>query len=257
MTLGLAVRDARLRRGSTLTRLARRAGVSVATVHHVEAGRPASLETYARIASALGLRLDAAMSDPRHPAGRSGDPVHAVMGELEATTLRPHGFGVAMDEPYQHYQFAGRADVVAWDVDRRALLHLENRTRFPNFQEAAGAFNAKRAYLGRALAERLGVPGWRSETHVMVVVWTAEAVHDLRRFEASMRATCPDQPTASTPGGEASPPPPVVVPSSWSSTRCRTSARSDAGSTSIEHLRVRPATGATPRSPMPSPMPST
>jgi hypothetical protein len=114
------------------------------------------------------------------------------MGELEAATLRRHGFDVAIDEPYQHFQFAGRADVVAWDTTRRALLHLENRTRFPNLQEAAGAFNAKRAYLGRALAERLRLPPWQSQTHVMVVAWTAEAVRDLRRFEASMRSICPD-----------------------------------------------------------------
>jgi hypothetical protein len=59
---------------------------------------------------------------------------------------------------------------------------------------AAGSFNAKRAYMGAALAARLGLPPWRSETHVMVVAWTAEAIRDLRRSEASMRAICPDAP---------------------------------------------------------------
>ena len=115
LTLGLAVRDARTRHRWTLSELARRAGISIATVHHVEAGRPASLETCARIAGALGLRLDATMIDPRRPsAGRGGDPVHAAMGEIEAAVLRAHGFRVAIDEPYQHFQFAGRADVLAW-----------------------------------------------------------------------------------------------------------------------------------------------
>jgi transcriptional regulator with XRE-family HTH domain len=196
LTMGLAVRDTRTRRGWTMTDLARRAGVSVAAVHHVEAGRAASMEMYARLASALGLRLEASMVDPRRPAsGRGDDPVHAAMGEVEVARLRARGVRVAVDEPYQHFQFAGRADVVAWDADVRALLHLENRTRFPNLQEAAGAFNAKRAYLGAALAGRLGLPPWRSETHVMVVAWTAEAIRDLRRSEASLRAICPDDPT--------------------------------------------------------------
>lgn len=94
---------------------------------------------YARLASALGLRFEATMLDPRRPAaGRGGDTVHAAMGELEAARLGARGFRVAIDEPYQHYQFAGRADVVAWDTDARALLHLENRTRFPNLQERPG-----------------------------------------------------------------------------------------------------------------------
>ena len=193
LTLGLGIRDARTRHGWSLRELARRAGVAPATVHGIEAGRVASLETYARLTSALGLRLEATIADPRRTTGgRSGDPVHAAMGEIEASTLRPRGFPVAIDEPYQHFQFAGRADVVAWDEQARALLHLENRTRFPNLQEAAGAFNAKRAYLGRALAHRLGFSSWRSETHVMVVAWTAEAIRDLRRSESSFRAICPN-----------------------------------------------------------------
>ena len=170
----------------------------MATAHHVEAGSAASLETYARLATTLALRLDATISDPRHlPAvgRRSEDPVHAAMGEIEANVLRAHGFKVAIDEPYRHYQFAGRADVVAWSETERRLLHLENRTRFPNLQEAVGAFNAKRAYLGPAIAERLHLPAWRSETHVIVVAWTGEALRDIRRYDASIRSTCPDPPT--------------------------------------------------------------
>jgi transcriptional regulator with XRE-family HTH domain len=194
MTIGLEVRDSRIRSRWTLTELAGRAGLSVATVHNIEAGRPASLATYARLATVLGLRFEATLADPRRRS-RPGDPVHAAMGEVEAATLRGRGYNVAIDEPYQHFQFAGRADLVAWDGALRALLHIENRTRFPDFQEAAGAFNAKRAYLGRALAERLHAPGWRSETHVMVVAWTAEAIRDLRRFEASIRSICPDPST--------------------------------------------------------------
>jgi len=115
------------------------------------------------------------------------------MGELEAGRLRAHGFRVAIDEPYQHYQFAGRADVVAWDVERRALLHIENRTRFPNLQEAAGSFNAKRSYLADELAERWRLPrGWARVDHVIVALWSAEVLHAVRIRTETFRAMCPD-----------------------------------------------------------------
>jgi hypothetical protein len=82
--------------------------------------------------------------------------------------------------------------VLGWD--RENLLHIENRTRFPNLQEAAGAYNAKRQYLPRALAERLdlGPRGWRSVTHVMACAWSAEVLHVLRLRRASFNALCPD-----------------------------------------------------------------
>ncbi len=146
-----------------------------------------------RLVGALGLKLEFELEDPRRKTPRPRqDTVHSAMGEFEAAHLRPLGFGLAIDEPYQHYQFAGRADVVAWDLDARALLHIENRTRFPDFQEAAGAFNAKKAYLGDALAERLEIGRWRSETHVVVALWSAEVIHALRIRTESFRTLCPD-----------------------------------------------------------------
>ena len=166
-------------------------------VQRVEAGAPASLETYARVFTALDLLPELTATDPRRrtvrPA-REEDPVHSAMGELEATRLRAHGFTIGIDEPYQHFQFAGRADVVAWNRRERALLHIENRTRFPNVQEALGSYGAKRAYLPGVLAERLelGLAGWRVVTHAIVAAWTGEALHPIRlRFE-TFRSACPD-----------------------------------------------------------------
>ena len=122
----------------------------------------------------------------------SSDLVHAAMGETEADHFRRLGFNVAIDEPYQHYQFAGRADVMRGILDRRVMLHLENRTRFPDLQEVAGSYNAKRAYLGATLAGRLGIPSWRSETHVLVALWSAEAMRAIRLHLATVDALCPD-----------------------------------------------------------------
>lgn len=115
------------------------------------------------------------------------------MGEAEARRLSGLGFKIAIDEPYQHVQFAGRADVVAWDLEARALLHIENRTQFPNVQESLGSYASKRAYLGPVLADRLGLRGgWRSETHVIASLWSSEILDALRMREATFHAACPD-----------------------------------------------------------------
>lgn len=175
--------------------LAIRAGISTSHISDIEAGVPGSLETYARLLSALDLPLELSASRHERQSQRRGqDLVHAAMGELEARQLLHAGFEVAMDEPYQRYQFAGRADVVAWDRARRALLHIENRTQFPNVQEALGSFGSKRAYLGGVLATRIGLEDrrWASETHVIVALWSSEVLNVLRRRETTFRVTCPD-----------------------------------------------------------------
>lgn len=194
-TVGLRVRDARVARGWSVRRLAEVAELSVDMVYRVEAGEPASWQTAARLSVALGRRLEIDLVDQRRREARPNlavDLVHSAMGEFEARHMRERGLPVGIDEPYQHYQFAGRADVVAWDLARRALLHIENRTRFPDFQDMAGGFNAKRAYLGQALAARIGVRSWASETHVIVALWSSEVLHALRLRTESFRALCPD-----------------------------------------------------------------
>jgi transcriptional regulator with XRE-family HTH domain len=199
---GRRLHDERIRRGWTLRDLAARAGTAVAVAHRVESGDVATLESYARLATALGLRPELAFADPRSRraprthADESSDFVHAAMGELEARWLARPGRTISIDEPYQHYQFAGRADLLAWDDAN--LLHIENRTRFPNLQEAAGAWNAKRQYLAAAVADRAGIGprGWRSVTHVMACLWSSEVLHAIRLRRASFAALCPDDPDA-------------------------------------------------------------
>lgn len=195
VSIGSALRAERRRRALTLSTVAEMSGLDTSTIHYVEAGRAARLETQVRIARALRMRLEVDVVDPRKrdrgPA-RLEDPVHAAMGEAQAARLHSLGLRVGLDEPFQHYHFAGRADVVAWSVERRAFLHIENRTRFPNLQEAFGSFNAKREYLGAELAMRAGVASWRSETHVMAVLWSGEGLHAIRIHRASFASICPD-----------------------------------------------------------------
>lgn len=196
MRLGVEIRDERVRRGWTLRTLAEKAGVSVAMTQGVEAGVVSSIEGYVRLAVALGLTPDFTVLPERVGSSRLVDPVHAAMGELEARQIRPYA-PVHLDEPYQHFQFAGRADLVAVSRDGSALLHMENRTRFPDMGGFAGSYNAKRAFLVRALGRHIVDPaGLRSETHVVVALWSSEVLHALRIREQSFRAVAPDPPDA-------------------------------------------------------------
>jgi hypothetical protein len=173
------------------------AEVGLGTAQAVEAGKVCLLETYMRLAAALRLKAEFEFVDPRRReplTRRAADLVHVAMGEAEAAHLRGLGFAVGIDEPFQHYGFSGRADVVAWSVERAALLHIENRTRFPDIQESFGSFNTKRRYLGREVAGRVGVARWRSETHVMAALWSAEVLRPLRLYRASFESVCPDPP---------------------------------------------------------------
>ena len=200
VTCGTQLREERLRRRWTLRELGDAAGLAASEVHKAESGRPVSMEAYCRLAGALGLRVDVEISDPRRRQGlaREVDLVHSVMGDFEAARLMSRDIPVGIDEPYQHYQFAGRADVLAWDVATRALLHIENRTRFPNIQEAAGSWNAKRSYLPAVIAARIGITSWASVTNVMAAVWTSEVLHTVRLRSATFRALCPDGPESFT-----------------------------------------------------------
>ena len=192
---GARVREIRLHRQWTTARLAQEAGISREMVYRVERGEPASIETLARLGAGLGLRLEMTFEDPRgkgRPA-RAQDPVHAAIVELLAARYAAHGRIVAVDEPFQHYQFAGRADLAVVDRAGPDLLHHEVKTAIPNVGELAGAWNVKRQYLAGVLAERHGVRGgFRSVTHVLTIAWTAECLHLVRLRMATIRALGPD-----------------------------------------------------------------
>lgn len=193
-TLGRTIHDERRRRRLSLRQAASVARVSLGTAQAVEAGKVCSLETNVRLADALRLKAEFEFVEPRRReplTRRAADPVHAIMGETEAAHFCSLGLQVGLDEPFQHYQFAGRADLVAWSVECGVLLHVENRTRFPDLQESFGSFNAKRSYLGAELAVRAGIKKWSSETHVIAALWSAEALRAVRAHAVSFASVCP------------------------------------------------------------------
>ncbi len=212
--LGTILRTERRRQDLTLAELAAAAGVSTTSVHAVESGRRATIGMYVRLAQALGKRLVVDLGDPvamdiarahdadapigEHallPMGR--DIVHAAMGELEAARLLAHGWAPGIDVPWQHFRFGGRADVITCDIERLALLHIENKTQLPDLQDGIGRFQEKQAYLGRAVWERLGLARPPLiQTHVMVGLWSAEVIDVVRRSPATFRSAFPATPDA-------------------------------------------------------------
>jgi transcriptional regulator with XRE-family HTH domain len=192
--LGQEIHAERVRRRWRLADLSARSGLAIPTLHGLEAGNHGSLLAYARVGLALGLPPRFGLAPDRvPPPPRDADPVHAAMGEAIAAHLRDRGLETLVDEPYQHFQFAGRADLLAIDRSRRALLHVESRTRFPDIGGFVGSYNAKRAYLAADVARRLGPDdGFRSVTHVVAALWSSEVLHVLRLREATFRSVCPD-----------------------------------------------------------------
>ena len=181
----------------SIRELADRADLGASTVHAVESGRSSSLRTYACLAVALGLRPEFGLGSRRPPVSpRDEDPVHAAMGEFEARHFQSLGLRTLLDEPFQHYQFAGRGDFGALSIEPPLLLHVENKTRIVNVQEAIGSFNAKRVYLAQELAGRFGVHRWQSEVHVLALLWSTETIHAVRLNRATMASVCPDDTNA-------------------------------------------------------------
>jgi transcriptional regulator with XRE-family HTH domain len=200
-SLGAQVCAARKRRRWSTQQVADRAGVSRALVYRVERGDQSTLETYVRLGAVLGLSLEAALEDPRTTARphRAEDPVHAAIVEMLAARHAGPGRLATADEPFQHYQFAGRADLAVIDPTGPDLLHHEVKTAIPNVGELAGSWNVKRQYLARVLAERHGIRGgFRSVTHVLTIAWTADCLRVLRLHAATFRTLGPDDPIGFT-----------------------------------------------------------
>ncbi len=194
-SMGAQIRAARIRRRWSTQRLADIAGISRSLLYLVERGQPTTMETYARLAAALGLRLEVALDDarPRKYSGRAEDPAHAAIVEMLAARYAAQGRLVSVDDPFQHFQFAGRADVTAVDPTGPDLLHHEVKTALPNVGEMAGSWNAKRQYLASSIAQRHGYRlGFRSVTHVLTVAWTADCLHILRLRRATFASLGPD-----------------------------------------------------------------
>lgn len=188
--LGTALRAGRHARGWTLQAVADAAGLSPAAVARLERGGTGGLATYLRLAGVLGLRLTWELHALAHTL-EAEDAVHAVMAEVQARRFGTGLRQVLIDEPYQHFRFAGRGDLVVVDRGRSAIHHSENKTRIVNVGELSGSFNAKCRWLGAEVAERSGIRRLTSESHTLVLLWSEEVLAVARALGRTLRALGP------------------------------------------------------------------
>jgi transcriptional regulator with XRE-family HTH domain len=189
--LGAAIRTSRQAHGWSTQQVAHAAGLSRSAVTRLESGKAGGLVTYQRIADVLGLRLTWELTSLATTL-EAEDAVHAVMGEVQARRFATGTRRVLVDEPYQHFRFAGRGDLVVVDRGAAAIHHSENKTRIVNVGELSGSFNAKCRWLSGDVAERNGIRRIRSETHTLVLLWSEEVLAVARSLGRTLRALGPD-----------------------------------------------------------------
>lgn len=185
--LGTTLRAGRLSHGWTLRAVADAAGLSPAAVARLEQGGPGGLATYLRLAEVLGLRLTWELHALTTTL-EAEDAVHAVMAEVQARRFGTGSRLVLIDEPYQHFRFGGRGDLVVLDRARTALHHSENKTRIVNVGELSGSYSAKCRWLARDVVERHGVRRLTSESHTLVLLWSEEVLAVARTLGHTLRA---------------------------------------------------------------------
>jgi transcriptional regulator with XRE-family HTH domain len=158
--VGTTIRDGRHRLGITQSELARRAGVSQATISRVERGLAAAipLATAGRLMDGLEIRLEASARPPLVAGGPTEhDAIHVRVLTYAERRLRARGFETAREVPIGADRVRGWLDLLAWRPDDRVAILIEIKGDIHD----VGAFERQISWYEReawAATRRLG---WR------------------------------------------------------------------------------------------------
>jgi transcriptional regulator with XRE-family HTH domain len=190
---GSAIRTIRIKRGWTQADLARRSGVSRATISRLERGHLGtfSLDTIRRVAAALDVRVDLV---PRWRAGdldRLLNAKHSQLHELVARWFAKElpGWVLAPEVSYAVFAERGVVDIVAWHPGRRAILVIELKTDIVDVNQTIGKVGEKARLIRQIVKDR----GWAPLT---VSTWLIVAAGRTNRariaaHKAVLRAAFP------------------------------------------------------------------
>jgi transcriptional regulator with XRE-family HTH domain len=179
--IGRVVRALRHRRGWRQSDLARRAGVSQASVSRLERGGWDGLSwaTIRKIASAAGVTLDVRAQWRGGELDRLLDADHAALASWFVGWLESLGWLAAVEVTYSRYGERGSIDVLAFHPASAALLVVEIKTLIVDAQGLLRPIDVK-LRLARHVASGLG---WRPRLVVGCLVVAGERTNR-RRVEA-------------------------------------------------------------------------
>ncbi len=165
---GSVLRAVRQRRSWRQQDLARKAGVSAATISRAERGHVGSLsvDTVRRIAASLDVRVELLARWRAGDLDQLLNARHAALHEAVARTFVRGcpGWILAPEVSFSIFGERGVIDLVAWNPKHRALLLIELKTDIADVNELIGTFDRK-VRLGRTVAgerswDPLTVSGW-------------------------------------------------------------------------------------------------
>lgn len=180
--IGRTFRAVRIRRGWRQEDLARRAGVSVASIRRIEhrEGTRLVLSTLLKVAEALEVRIDL------RPTWRGGDldrmlnAGHAVLHEQMAVILDGLPEWQWMPEvSFAIYGERGVIDILAFHAGNGMLLIVELKTEIVDVGDLVGTMDRRRRLGRRIAAER----GWDARS-VSCWVVIRESATNRRRLDA-------------------------------------------------------------------------
>jgi transcriptional regulator with XRE-family HTH domain len=222
LRFGQTVRRLRIRARLRQEDLARQGGVSRTTISRVEHGRveTLSLTTIRRIAAVLEIRIDLV---PRWRGGeldRVLNAAHSGLHEQVARSLNERrGWTFRPEVSFAIYAERGVVDVLAFHVERSALLVIELKTAIVDVNELISTLDRK-TRLARQIAAEQGWPIDRRTTSSAWVI-VAEGRTNRRRVadhRSVLRAAFPSDGRAIQ-GWLADPRSPMRCLSFWPSPR--------------------------------------
>lgn len=178
-------RALRIRKGWRQIDLARRAGVSRATISRLERGRSreVGVDDLIRIVDALGGQVSVEIRWQGGNLGRLLNARHSAMHDSVARHFRElPGWTLAPEVSFSIRGERGVIDILAWHAETRTLLVIELKTEIVDVNELMGTLDRKRRLAAEVGRER----GWHAST---VAVWLVVADSRTNRRRVAAHAT--------------------------------------------------------------------